>query len=749
MEALIPLVGDVVGSLNLTIPRAVAFLRYVGNQNNYPFQLVECRRIAGCEGIVVRVQADVPQRPKFDIQYDEPLLILFDAQEEVVPEVFALRTDFPQVPHLNLRRDAVPKSLCLFAERPEDVLLQWTPALLGERILWWLTGTAYGTLHALDQSLEPFIGGEIRPLIIPPDLFSGGPEEVLGVYEVNSGQNGTFFVAERPERLTGAAAGQTLTLLAYQLPAQEHGIIRLEPQTLGQLHALCVDAGFDLLHALRQTLYQKRGQINSDSASTVLLLAIPKMRSTGEQAETSDLYGFRCAVPGPDLLGDIGPGQLAEALGVLGRSGTQYVPLISPDKDSRRAEAISVQMLLPRRALTPGMAAAFSGREPNEGVAITAVGLGALGSQLFANLAKQGYGRWKLIDEDYLLPHNLVHHAIFGRAVGLPKSTEMAKRANDLFSAPPIAHGIVANLLAPAGKAAEVAEALGSASVVLDMSASVAVSRHLALDAASPAKRVAAFLSPSGRDLVVMSEGEGRAVPMDVLEVQYLRAVLNQDSLEGHLAGSDQAVRYGGSCRDLSSRIAPEQVALHAGIGAAAVRAAAEGHSPAVSIWRYRPEEITLERTDVSVNPPISLTAEGWTVVTDEGLKVKLMALREAKLPKETCGVLLGYIDTRHKRLYVVDALPAPADSEEDEDGCLRGTQGLQEAVALASSKTLAQIAYIGEWHSHPNGAACSPSLRDLTQMEWVREKMHPEGKPALIVIVCERQALSLLLNEP
>ena len=755
MEDLITLGGNVIPTQDLKDSRAAAFAYYAGNPENPAFELVECRHSPGVECVVVRAFAEVPQRPRHDIRSEEPLLVMFLQDERSLPDVLTLRRDFPSVPHLNLRHTPVPKSLCLFAERPEDVFLRWTPALLGQRILWWLSETARGNLHQQDQALEPFISGELRPLVIPATLFAQGREEVLVVSETDAGLGRSVLIAERPDHHSGTSPNAGVTLLAFMLPVQEHGVINLEPQTMRQLQELCLSGGFDLLHALKEILSSKIGQLSPDSVGTILLLAIPKSRGSDTEVEAFDYYGFRCAVPvgiAPNSpLNEVGPRRLGEALGVLARQGSWQVPVIGggQDVDAGLAEGVYLQMLIPRAALIPELAAAFSGHSERGTTRFLAIGQGALGSQIFANLAKQGYGQWTLLDEDYLLPHNLVRHAVMGRSIGRAKATEMARQINAMYPSAPLARGIVVNLLFPGPQAEAVSQSLDDAEIILDMSASVAVSRYLALDAYSSAMRVAAFLSPSGNDLVFMSEGKGRAITIDAIETQYLRTVLDEESLVGHLDGGDEQVRYGGSCRDVSARISPESVALHAAFGAAAVRRTASTGKSMLVVWRYSPEQIAVERLELPLRATITLNAGEWTIVTDEGLRDKLMALRQAKLPRETCGVIIGYFDMVHKRIYVVDVLPAPPDSQEEPDGCLRGVQGLQDAVASASKKTLGQVEYIGEWHSHPDAISCTPSLSDRTQMEWLKMRMHPEVKPALILIACENHVLTAFLHKP
>ena len=122
-------------------------------------------------------------------------------------------------------------------------------------------------------------------------------------------------------------------------------------------------------------------------------------------------------------------------------------------------------------------------------------------------------------------------------------------------------------------------------------------------------------------------------------------------------------------------------------------------------------------------------------------------ALRESKLPNETGGVLLGYIDLEHRIVYVVDTISSPLDSEEWPNLYIRGSLGLTRAVEQASSKTDAMLEYIGEWHSHPPGATTAPSDDDLKGFVYLTQLMGRDGLPALILIVGDRGDASCFLG--
>ena len=61
--------------------------------------------------------------------------------------------------------------------------LTLTAPKLIARIMWWLEGTASGTLHGEDQPLEPLLFDPNWDLIVPGDLLDGSdPDESVLAY---------------------------------------------------------------------------------------------------------------------------------------------------------------------------------------------------------------------------------------------------------------------------------------------------------------------------------------------------------------------------------------------------------------------------------------------------------------------------------------------------------------------------------------------------------------------------------------
>ena len=305
-------------------------------------------------------------------------------------------------------------------------------------------------------------------------------------------------------------------------------------------------------------------------------------------------------------------------------------------------------------------------------VKITAIGVGALGSQVVANLVRAGFGQWTIVDHDVLLPHNLGRHALGGPAVGYSKAVALAAMLNGTVDGENIARAIEADVLQEGQHAESLQAALSEAGVVLDMSASVSVARHLCRDIEAQGRRVSLFLNPSGTALIMLAEDTGRRIPLDVLEMQLYRNIATNPSLNG-LLNSSEEVRTGQSCLDVSAQIPQDLVAMHAAIGSRSLRQVVRSVHARISVWRVAEEAFTV--SEVSIEPADAKVEQigNWTAYVDAKLEAKLIEQRGQKLPNETGGVLIGAYNLWRKLVYLVDTVPSPPDSEEWPTMYIRG----------------------------------------------------------------------------
>ena len=397
--------------------------------------------------------------------------------------------------------------------------------------------------------------------------------------------------------------------------------------------------------------------------------------------------------------------------------------------------AVRLECLHPVSELSMRMAARAAGRDPDLRKAV-AVGQGALGSQVVSNLIRTGFGSWTLIDHDVLLPHNLARHALLGWRQGFPKAQCMAAALATTVQDSKV-QALVCDVLKPGDKATDLAAAFNEASIVFDFSASTAVARHLADDTFSKARRISVFLSPSGRYLVMLAEDADRAFTIYELEAQFHRLLIRTKDLQEFYQENPASLRYGGSCADISMHIPQDRVALHAAITAGAVqRLTEEGF---VSIWRLT-DELAVERYCSPGATCQWFEGSDWKIGINSRLKNHLLALRSGALPCETGGVLVGTVDAHHKSILLVDALPAPPDSEKWPTAFIRGSVGLRKDVEKIEKWTGQAVHYIGEWHSHPPGISLKMSSDDKQVLEFVAKHMRSDGLPGIVLIVGETE---------
>jgi hypothetical protein len=737
--------GDPASPDGLTVAKAREMVRLL-TAGAHPYaQFIETRSSAEAEIAVLEVDVEVPQHCVYDIRRIERLAILFRRDDESLPEVLALRPDFPLVPHLNLRLFELPRSLCLYDRPYYELKLGWTAMAFVERIRTWLARTAKGLLHEEDQPLEPILMDPAEDLILPASVFEAEQledSELLRVRLVQVAPKRTTYIAEHwSVSAGGREEGPGFIATAVTCPPQPHGIIRRVPDNLSDLHDLMLTSGSDLLGTLRGRLggWMKSGeglqQIQDDHL--IIVAHLPKTRAQGGPVETTETRAFV-------ILHTIK--EIGEAIGVWGLTDGEPGLLFPPD-EAKRGEKIKLAMLNPRRALSRPLAAQLNALNEAVSIKVAVIGVGALGSQVVTNLVRAGFGQWTIIDDDILLPHNIARHALGGFFLGASKAQALAAVVNRMIDGDDIARAIIADVLRPGEQAEALQNVFRESDVIVDMSISVAVARYLALDLEAAARRMSLFLNPSGTGLILLAEDTQRLVPLDMLEMQFYRELAANPALAGFLRRSDDRIHAGQSCRDITTRLPQDLVALQGAIGSRALRESIRSGDPTLSVWRVGDESVTVNVVQVTPSEVTTERIGEWTISTDAKLLGKLAALRSDKLPNETGGVLVGAFDMQRKIVYVVDTIPSPPDSEEWPTHYIRGCQGLMQRVQEIGEATGGMLQYVGEWHSHPEGHDASPSSDDLTVRDWVAKWMDTAGLPGLLAIAAQGRQVKFLLG--
>jgi integrative and conjugative element protein (TIGR02256 family) len=711
-------------------------------QRPMPFvRLIRCERLknTNLEAVVFDVEVEVGQRKQHDIREIEPIGVVFDPEDKLPPEVLALREDFPVTPHQNSRLVAPPRWLCLYEEPYSEQKLRWSALSFVERIREWLRLSAVGTLHGEDQPLEQLLSGASATIILPHDFekqFSND-NPVFVTCELFKG------TTEKPvlrlaTKVNDGGEQKRIIPVVFTTRALQHGVIDRQPENLWALHEFCQKAKFDLLGALasrlRYWIHNKSGgDIHNDRLA--LILIFPKTRRANSTVEVSDVWVFF-------LEGLVQ--QVTLALGVEAKeAGITTLAVnfgtVQNIIDESLVKGIKISPLWPVYTLSRENAAFFNGFKSASDKRILAVGMGAIGSQIFNNLVRSGFGKWTLVDKDILLPHNCARHALFGNCIGFNKVDGLAALANFSFEESDVATGIVADIFDPGNQRDALDKTFADADIVLDFSASPAVCRHLGYITNIKARRASVFLNPTGTDSVVLVEDAPRKHPLAWLEMAYYRRLAIEDKLDGHLTNNEGSIRYARSCGDVSSRMNQNLVALHSAICAQILRDSLEQDGALITIFRADPRNFTVQRFSFETPQFRMQKLLDWDLFVSQDLLDKARKLRQTSLPNETGGVLIGQFDRQRRIIFAVDMIPSPADSREWPTLYIRGVRGLRSELKRFANVTAGNLDYIGEWHSHP--AACSPELSNIDRqaLRTLSEEMSSAGLPALMLIVAER----------
>lgn len=690
----------------------------------------------GYAGVHVDVEVERPQELAYPIGRVEPIAVLFPFGGGH-PSVLALREDFPDTPHQNWSPADGPCALCVDDRPWAEARLTVTGYELARRIQLWLSRAARGELHDPAQPPDPLFFASQLGLVVPASAVveSTEPVELAGIVRED---NEDLILTEtaRPSGIPPSFA-----VLAFKAQLQEMTRLRYAPRNLDALAAELERCGIGLLDELKARLKAWAGlesaSIQRLSARLAIVMAFPV--ATG-QRRIDDLRAFMTF----DTAGEIGV-----ALGVLHANESQvgdkraFVPAIpeaQPNERNLRVEPAQVHFALNRE-----IAAAIAGQLVPDSRRAVLVGAGSLGSQLSLNLAREGRFNWTVVDEDYILPHNLVRHALFADDIGAPKASALAYELASTLAEK--VTDIRCNILQPKESLREqLTTALAEADIIIDASASVAVSRHLSDLPEIQARRICAFFNPAGTSVVLLAESAGRDITLRDLEAQYHRMLLSDSRLSGHLLPDGLGMRYSGSCRALTNKIPASNAALLSALASRGTVQALATDEALISVWNLATDgEVNLVRRE---GAPVTRTQlSDWTVTYDTGLLSDLAALRKARLPNETGGVLLGIVDMCQKTIHIAHALPEPEDSQGTAFGFERGIVNLKALVGRAVAATMHQLRYVGEWHSHPDWATALPSSTDLTQLVWLGQELELEGLPGLMAIAAHDGRFTLVLG--
>ncbi|EPL4105382.1 Mov34/MPN/PAD-1 family protein, partial [Pseudomonas aeruginosa] len=340
------------------------------------------------------------------------------------------------------------------------------------------------------------------------------------------------------------------------------------------------------------------------------------------------------------------------------------------------------------------------------------------------------------VDPDQFLPHNLARHVGFDDQLGYSKVDSVQALARSVY---PNEHVPVAISKSIVDQDEVVLAAIANASLLVDVTTTFSAPRELAQRDNVP-RTASLFLTPSGGACVLLLEDADRAIRTPALEGQYYRAILGEDWGAHHLDNHYGDMWVGGGCRDISVCLPVERVHLHAGILSRQLRQSLLAPCARACVWSIDERSDSVTASEIELQPVHVAQVNGWSIIYDDGLIALLCQLRERALPCETGGILLGVTDLKSKTIVLVDAPPAPIDSQSSPSHFVRGREGQEEVLKEVHRRTANVVDYVGEWHSHPQGCSANASTDDQKLLASLSNLMSGEGLPALMLIMADKE---------
>ncbi|KAB2928738.1 MAG: hypothetical protein F9K24_21680 [Leptonema illini] len=592
------------------------------------------------------------------------------------------------------------------------------------------------TLHLSDQPVENVFFSSNIELVLPYDIDEKIDDSNfrLSFFPIIRKDKGVTLRAKMDPIGQVSNARMPYRCYTFALNPVRHGIIEDHPSNLGELEDKIGARGNTIIAELLSRIKKEvdGGTIHDDhDEKVIILLSIPIVREENGDVERIDRKAFLVSESFLHI------GLKAGVLDILDQNIFVKRDLGNTQdysEDWRSIEILPIDIIQPfTREL-----ARYSSGLIDAGPNAVMLGVGSLGSALFNLWSRSGWGTWTIIDPDHIKPHNLARHTAFASQAGQYKVDAIRSMDAALWGEQkqPVKTIAGSALLFEDN---EVEAALTSAELIIDVTTTLDYPREHGSNAKLP-RGISVFLTPSGRDSVLMAEDQNREYRLDEIEPQYYRHILNQPWGAKHLEGNQALFWSGAGCRDLSTVISLEQVSVHAGILGRQIRIISETPEAAIKVWMNDPTTGKIDYDSTSVDKVLREAVGDFQVIWDTGLQEKVRGFRESCLPSETGGVILGYYDLPKRKIYIVDIRPQPTDSEGNSSGFSRGVDGVAADVRVVQERTAHIVNYVGEWHSHPPGTSSAPSRQDSIQLEYLARQFNHDGFPALMLIVGENE---------
>lgn len=345
---------------------------------------------------------------------------------------------------------------------------------------------------------------------------------------------------------------------------------------------------------------------------------------------------------------------------------------------------------------------------------IVMLGCGALGSKISMHLARMGYTKQHLYDNDLFLPHNLARHSIVSNSlVGYPKAFIIAEQIKslvssnecrgyyeDIFNIKKLSDGIVVDCTA---SKRSLYWSVSSGVINFPMvRTEIYFGGKVGLTLIEGKKR-----NPDVHDIMI-------SLYMMALENNIISQWLNYQDFE------DSIYNIGFGCSSDTMILDDSTISNHASIVPHLINKRDKFKNGMACLSYFDNESLNKNSTYLYEIESMKVfqNVDGWSIRIRQSLYEKIVNYTKENL--ENAGLWMGRIEKSINRITIIDTF-IPKDNIRNIDTVTVGKEEVELYLKKVSKKTNGLIEYIGEWHTHISGTAL-PSQRDLNTFNEVKK---------------------------
>lgn len=688
--------------------------------------------------IPIEINIDLPSLGNFedlDIREKEPVILVFDIVNYPVsaPRVYTDRLDFPKnnLAHLYVAVNNRPPAFCYVRGNADEWYANKRIEDLVIRISNWLRDAATGELTENGEQYEPLrLEGYTGSIIYDYDTIL---TVITNKAAVEFGDKFSIALFERPSSkgrytykfvklITDKNALTTIKEVDEERKKDKEDVTRKR-----YYFGYILWSGEDVI--------KREYEINIPKSWEEFKLFCEYYNIKYQEFEKfiTKYNKINEYIYFPVIIGICRPSQLIGYSSNIEFINLRFNVTSADIEGEKIVNNISIDMLSHNQPLTQKLASHISGWDiALDSARHVVFGCGAIGSKIIMHLARSGQTNLTLIDPDYISPHNLVRHTLFGEDEGHNKAEALAEKIKKIY---PYEQTNVIHGTSFKDGLIDQKSTFEKHNWVLDFTASEAFFNKLATLKSLDANKIAsASISDFGNLGIMYKEGESRNPRLDDLQA-YLYSLSEsnkniQDWLEREkktAQSSSLIVQVGVGCNSETTVLSDDKISSHASYFSGILKREMTKSTKDGKIYLNNiidTEDYMIETEVLNIKPFDTFHAvnnPNWEIRFKPGIMEHLIEELTLAGKNETGGVFVGVCNYKTKTVHITGSIKAPLDSKGSSTQFIRGNDGLSGMISSIEKSSGGQIGYVGEWHTHPEG----PDF--LSRQDMISVKKHKE----------------------